>query len=178
MLEKSKPKLGDDGTPILDTNGNTNFVLLNEKNEATFICKNCGTGVTRDLSRVIHAQTAIRVKCKCKCGDVFRVLVERRCDFRKIVNLLGMCHYLNDSNLTQKRLIKVLDISHTGLQFSINDMPEFTVGDMVLADFRLDDINSTEIKVKGAVKRIRLKNVGIEITAIDRPKKLIFYLIS
>ena len=178
MVEKSKTKLRDDSTPILDTNGDTNRVFLNEKNEATFLCKNCGTGVTRELSKVIHAQTAIRIKCKCKCGNVFRVLVERRRDFRKSVNLLGMCHYPNDSNLTQKRLIKVLDISRKGLQFSINDMPGFTVGDKVLADFRLDDINYTEIKVKGAVKRIRSKNVGIEITAIDRQKKLTLYLIS
>jgi hypothetical protein len=109
---------------------------------------------------------------------VFRVLVERRRDYRKNVNLLGMCRYLNDADLTEKLLIKVLDISRKGLQFSINDMPGFTVGDKVLADFRLDDINYTEIKVKGAVKRIRSKNVGIEITAIDRPKKLAFYLIS
>ena len=178
MLEKSKPKLGDDGTPILDTNGNTNFVLLNEKNEATFICKNCGTGVTRDLSRVIHAQTAIRVKCKCKCGDVFRVLVERRCDFRKIVNLLGMCHYLNDSNLTQKRLIKVLDISHTGLQFSIYGLPEFKLRDKIIVQVRLDDRENTEMKGRGIVRRIRSNSVGIEFISIGRPGKLSSYLLQ
>lgn len=178
MVEKSRPKLRDDNTPILDSNGDIDYVYLNEKNEATFLCKKCGISVTRELSKVIHAQTAIRIKCKCKCGNVFRVLVERRRDYRKNVNLLGMCRYLNDADLTQKLLIKVLDISRKGLQFSINDMPGFTVGDKVLADFRLDDINYTEIKVKGAVKRIRSKNVGVEITAIDRPKKLAFYLIS
>ena len=178
MLEKLKPTLRDESTPILETNVNTNRVFLNENNEAVFLCKNCGTGVKRDLSKVIHAQTAIRVKCKCRCGNVFRVLVERRCDFRRNVDLLGMCHCIEDSNLTQKRLIKVLDISRKGLQFSINDMPRFTVGDKVFADFNLDDINNTEIKVEGAVKRIRSKNVGIEFTAIDCPKKLGFYLIS
>ncbi|MGD8702172.1 MAG: PilZ domain-containing protein [Desulfosarcina sp.] len=178
MVEKLETKIRDDSTPMLDTNGDTDRVFLNEKNEATFLCNDCGTGVTRGLSKVIHAQTAIRVKCKCKCGSVFRVLVERRRDFRKSVSLLGMCYYPNDSNLTKKRLIKVLDISRTGLQFSINDMPGFIVGDKILAGFRLDDINYTEINVKGAVKRIRSKNVGIEITAIDRPKKLTLYLIG
>ena len=178
MVEKSKPGFRADSIPILDTNGGTNRVFLNEKNEATFLCKNCGSSVTRELSKVIHAQIAIRIKCKCKCGNVFRVLVERRRDFRKSVDLLGMCHYQDDYDLTQKQLIKVLDISRTGLQFSINDMPGFTVGDKVLADFRLDDINYTEIKVKGAIKRIHSKNIGLEITDIDRPKKLTFYLIS
>jgi hypothetical protein len=178
MLEKLNPTHMDESTPILETNKNTNRVFLNGNSEATFLCKNCGTGVTRDLSKVIHAQTAIRVKCKCKCGNVFRVLVERRCDYRKKVNLLGMCHCIEDTILTQKRLIKVLDISRKGLQFSTNDMSGFTVGDKVLADFNLDDINNTEIKVKGAVKRIRSKNVGIEFNAIDCQRELTFYLIS
>jgi hypothetical protein len=176
MVEKSKPTHKIDSTPILDTDGSTHFVFLNEKNEATFNCKKCGNGVTRDLSKVLHAQTAIRIKCKCKCGHVFRVFVERRRSSRKIVNFLGMCHFQDGSNLAQKRLIKVLDISPTGLQFSINLMPKFTVGDKVLADFRLDDRNYTEIKVNGAVKRIRSNKVGIEFTAIDRPKKLSLYL--
>ncbi len=178
MVEKSSSKRRDDNTPILDTHRDTDYVFLNEKNEATFVCKSCGISVTRQLGKVIYAKSAIRVKCKCKCGNVFRVLVERRRDSRKSVDLLGMCHYLNAYNIAEKRLIKVLDISRTGLQFSINDMPKFTVGDKVFADFKLDDINFTEIKVKGAVKRIRSKHVGIEITTIDRPKKLIFYLFS
>ena len=89
-----------------------------------------------------------------------------------------MCHYLSDSGQTQKRLIKVLDLSPTGLQFSINDMPGFNVGDKVFADFRLDDRNYTEIKIKGAIKRMRLKKVGIEFISIERPKLLTLYLLS
>jgi len=170
----AKPK--DDIAPILDTHGETNHVFLNENNEANFLCKNCGNGVTRDLSKLLHAQTAIRVKCKCKCGNVFRVLVERRRNHRKTVNLLGMCHYLNGSGQTQKHLIKVLDISPKGLQFSLNDMPRFNVGDKVFADFRLDDRNYSEIQVKGAIKRMRSKNVGMEFIAIERPKILTLYL--
>jgi hypothetical protein len=168
----------DDIAPLLDAHDDTNHVFLNENNEATFLCKNCGNGVTRDLSKLLHAQAAIRVKCKCKCGNVFRVLVERRRNHRKTVNLLGMCHYLNGSGQTKKHLIKVLDISPTGLQFSINDMPRFNVGDKVFADFRLDDRNYTEIQVKGAIKRMRSKKVGMEFIAIERPKILTLYLSS
>jgi len=178
MTEKIKSRHKDDITPLLDAHGDINRVFLNEKNEATFLCTNCGNAVTRDLSRLLHAQAAIRVKCKCKCGNVFRVLVERRRNHRKIVNLLGMCHYLSDSGQTEKRLIKVLDISPTGLQFSINDMPGFNVGDKVFADFRLDDRNYTEIKVKGAIKRMRSQEVGMEFISVERPKLLTLYLLS
>lgn len=178
MTDKINPKHKDNITPILETHDDTNRVFLNDKNEATFLCSNCGKGVTRDLSKMVHTQAAIRVTCKCKCGNVFRVLVERRRNHRKIVNLLGMCHYLSDSGQTQKRLIKVLDISPTGLQFSLNDTPRFNVGDKVFADFRLDDRNYTEIKVKGAIKRMRSKEVGIEFISIERPKLLTLYLLS
>ena len=176
MIEKFTPNHKDDSTPILNADEGINHVFLNENNEATFLCKKCGNGVTRDLTDVLHAQSAIRVKCKCKCGHVFRVLVERRRNYRKSVNLLGVCHYRNGSGQTQKRLIKVTDISPAGLQFSINDLPDFNVGDKIIADFRLDDRNYTEIKVKGSVKRMQSKEVGIEITAIERPKKLTLYL--
>ncbi|WP_319521423.1 PilZ domain-containing protein [uncultured Desulfosarcina sp.] len=178
MDEKINSKHKDDITPLLDTYEDTDYVFLNEKNEATFLCKNCGNGVTRDLSMLLSTQSAIRVRCKCKCGNVFRVLVERRRNQRKIVNFLGMCHYLSDSGQTKKRLIKVLDISPTGLQFSINDMPRLNVGDKVFADFRLDDRNYTEIKVKGAIKRMRSKKVGLEFISIERPKVLTLYLLG
>ena len=177
MIDKSAPKHKDTSTPVMDSNADPKYVILNEKNEATFLCKNCGNGITKDLSNVLNAQSAIRVKCTCKCGHVFRVLVERRRNYRKSVNFLGMCHYLDGNGHTQKRLIKVTDISSAGLQFSINDLPQFDIGDKVIADFKLDDRNYSEIKVKGSIKRMRSKTVGIEFTAIEGPKKLDLYLL-
>lgn len=176
MIETLNSKNQDDTVPLLDTDGDTIHVFLNKKNEATFLCNNCGNGVTRDLSKVLHVQTAIRVKCKCKCGHVFRVLVERRRNYRKSLNLLGMCQYLNSSGHTQKHLIKILDLSSTGLQFSFNGLHEFKVRDKVIVEFTLDDREKTEIRGKCTVKRIRSKSVGIEFTSIEHQRKLTFYL--
>jgi hypothetical protein len=170
------PKCKDDITPILDANEDTNYVFLDEKNEATFFCKNCGNVVTRGLSSVIHAQTAVRVRCKCKCGHLFRVLVDRRRNYRKTVKLLGMCLYVKCSGHIKRRLITILDISSSGLHFSIYGRPEFKLRDKIIVQVRLDDRENTEVKGKGFVRRIRSNSVGIEFISNDHPGKLHFYL--
>ncbi len=175
MIDKSAPKHKDTSTPVMDSNADQKYVILNEKNEATFLCKNCGRGVTRDLSKVLHAQSAIRVKCTCKCRHVFRVLVDRRRNYRKIVKLLGMCLYIKSSGHIERRLVKILDISSTGLRFSIYGRPEFRLRDRIIVQVRLDDRENTEIKGKGIVRRILSNCVGIEFTAIERPQKLALY---
>jgi c-di-GMP-binding flagellar brake protein YcgR len=160
MTETSNSKhKGQYPTKSADKDG-TITAFLNNKDEATFMCNNCGNAVTRDVSKFVHAQTAIRVKCKCKCGHVFRVLVDRRRNYRKTVNLLGTCHYLNSSGDNKKSLIKIIDISSTGFQISTNGFPGFKVGK----------------KVKATVKRIQAKSVGLEFIAIDDQQKLAFYL--
>jgi len=176
MVETSDTKYKDHDPTIPAAKDGTIRVFLNNQNEAIFLCKNCGNAITRDLSGVVHAQTAIRVKCKCKCGHVFRVLVERRRNYRKTVNFLGTCHYFNSSGDIQKSLIKIIDISSTGLHVSISGLPKFKVGNNVIVEFRLDDRENTKMKVKATVKRIRSESVGLEFIAIDDQQKLTFYL--
>ena len=178
MIVKSNSNYKDHYSTIPVAKDENIHVALNDQKEATFLCNNCGNSVTRNLSKFLHAPTAIRVKCKCKCGHVFRVLVERRRNHRKNVDFLGMCHFRSDSGNTQKRLINILDISRAGLQFSVNDMAGFTVGDTVFADFSLDNRNHTEMKVKGAIKRMRSKTVGIEFITVERQKMLNLYLLN
>jgi hypothetical protein len=83
---KSQP----DRSSGLSVNKKEHRVFINDRGEATFICTVCDKGVIRDLSDFIHTRSAVRLKCKCSCGNVYRVLVERRRHFRKPVNLLGM----------------------------------------------------------------------------------------
>jgi len=153
-------------------------VVLNDKKEGVFLCPACDNSVVRDLSKVVHAKSAIKVKCNCKCGNVFRVLVERRKNFRKVVNLVGMCHFIDDSGQKRKRLIKIHDLSFSGLRFSLNSLPEFRFGDQIIVDFRLDDMERKDVKEKGVVVRIESKIVGIQFTSEDRCRPLKLYLMN
>ena len=114
-------------------------VFVNDRGEGTFICPACNKGVIRDLSDFSDLQSAVRLKCKCSCGKVYRVLVERRRHFRKPVNLVGKFIFQPSQGNAVKGLAKIRDISQSGMRFSVNNMPDFKVGDMLIIEFTLDD---------------------------------------
>jgi hypothetical protein len=151
-------------------------VFINDRGEGTFICPACNNGVIRDLSQFAQAKTAIRLKCKCSCGNAYRVLLERRQHFRKPVNLVGMFIFSGSNGHPTKGLIKVRDISQSGIQFSINSMPEFGVGDKLIIEFTLDDEERSQIRETGIVQWIQSNTVGLDFQATDHYGKLGRYL--
>jgi hypothetical protein len=155
---------------------NEKRVFLNDRGEGTFICPACDKGVIRDLSQFAESRTAVRLKCKCSCGNVYRVLVERRQHFRKAANLVGMFTFREANGRPTKGLIKVRDISKSGIQFSVNSMPEFEVGDRLTIEFTLDDEERSQIREEGIVQRIHSNVVGLSFKTTDHYGKLGQYL--
>jgi hypothetical protein len=151
-------------------------VFINDRGEATFICPTCNKGVIRDLSDFMHTRSAVRLKCRCSCGNVYRVLVERRRHFRKPVNLVGLFFYTGGKCGQVKGLIKIRDISQSGLQFSINSMPEFKVGEKLTIEFTLDDEEHSKIREEGTVSRIQSNIVALKFNTTDHYGKLGRYL--
>ena len=129
MDSQTELKNQPDRSTGLSVDKKENRVFINDRGEGTFICPACNNGVIRDLSQFAQAKTAIRLKCKCSCGNVYRVLLERRHHFRKPVNLVGMLLFKGRKGNPTKGLIKIRNISQSGIQFSVNSMPEFEVGD-------------------------------------------------
>ena len=151
-------------------------VFLNDRGEGTFICPVCEKGVIRDLSQFLETKTAIRLKCKCSCGNDYRVLLERRRHFRKPTNLVGMFFFRRGPGSPMKGLIKIRDISQSGIQFSVNSMPEFEVGDKLIIEFTLDDEERSLIREEGVVQRIQSNIVGLDFKTTDHYGKLGRYL--
>ena len=153
-------------------------VFLNDKEDGTFICPACNNGVIKHLGKFSKSQTAVWLKCRCKCGHVYRALVERRRFFRKPVNLVGTYYYNEGENNPRKGPIKILDISQSGLQFSLNSMPEFKVGDRIVIEFRMDDRERSQIREMGTVKDMRSNKVGLQFDSVDPNDGLGLYLIN
>jgi len=151
-------------------------VFINDKGQGTFICPACEKGVIRDLSQFTEIKSAVRLKCKCNCGNVYRVLVERRRHFRKSVNLVGMFIYRGAKKAPPKGLIKILDISQSGICFSVNAIPEFEVGSKLTLEFTLDDEEHSQVQEDCTVRRIRSNIVGVEFDKLDHYGKLGRYL--
>jgi hypothetical protein len=151
-------------------------IFINDRGEGTFICPACQKGVIRDLSQFSEVQAAVRLKCKCSCGNDYRVLLERRRHFRKSVNLVGMFFYQGDNGNPSKGLIKIRNISQSGIQFSVNSIPEFEVGDKLTIEFTLDDLEHSQVREAGIVQRIQSNIVGLDFETTDHYGKLGRYL--
>jgi hypothetical protein len=151
-------------------------VFLNDREEGTFTCPACSKGVIRNLSAFAQTRTAIRLKCKCSCGNVYRVLVERRRHFRKPVNLMGIFFFQGAKDRPTKGLARIRDISQSGIQFSINSMPDFEIGDKLIIEFTLDDKEHSRIREEGIVRRIQSNIIGLTFQTTDRYGKLGQYL--
>ena len=159
-----------------ETGDQEHRVYMNDRGEVTFICPACEKGVIRDLSEFAAAKAAVRLKCKCGCGHIYRVLVERRRHFRKPVNLMGKFVYQTDQGKSVKGLIRVRDISQSGIRFSVNSMPDFAIGDKLVIEFTLDDLEHSQIRETGIVRRIQNNMVGLSFKSIDHYGKLGQYL--
>jgi hypothetical protein len=151
-------------------------VFLNDRGEGTFICPACDKGVIRDLSQFSAIESVIRLKCKCSCGNVYRTLVERRHHFRKPVNLMGTFLFEKGQDKPVKGLIKIQDISQSGIRFSMSSVPVFSVGDRLNIEFTLDDEERSQIREEGIVQRIHENIIGLTFKHTDHYGKLGQYL--
>lgn len=151
-------------------------VFLNDRGEGTFICPSCEKGVIKDLQQFAETRTVVRIKCRCSCGHVYRVLVERRRHFRKPANLLGTFSYDGGTGRPVKGVIRIRDISQSGVRFSVNSIPDFAVGDRLTIEFTLDDKERSQIREDGVVRRIQSNMVGLAFKNTDHYGKLGQYL--
>ncbi len=151
-------------------------VFINDRGEGTFICPSCDKGVIRDLNAFTNTDSAVRLKCTCSCGNVYRVLIERRRHFRQHAKLVGMFSHRAATGQPTKGLVKILDISRSGLKFSVNSMPEFEVGSKLTLEFTLDDKDRSQVQEVCTVRRIQSNIVGVEFENLDHYGKLGQYL--
>ena len=176
MVPEAKSKHMPHATAGLSSEGKEHRIFINDRGEGTFVCPACNKGVIKDLSQFSEIQKAVRLKCKCSCGNAYRVLLERRHHYRKPVSLVGMYFFQGGKGAPIKGLIKIRDISQSGIQFLVNSMPEFQVGDNLTIEFTLDDEERSQIREAGIVQRIQSNIVGLDFKTTDHYGKLGRYL--
>jgi hypothetical protein len=152
-------------------------VFLNNKNEGIFICPVCNNRVERDLSDLFSYASEIRLNCKCKCGNTYKAFVERRKYIRKPVNFTGTYTHKKNNGTSIKDAIRILNISRSGMLFSVSNAPDFKTGDRLVIEFRLNEDVESQIREEGIVKRIQLNKVGLQFTSEERYGKLGMFLL-
>ena len=178
MVETKKDHLPSEHGKDATSDDKVMRVFLNNQCKGSFICPACKKGVIKDLSEIARSKSAVHIRCKCACGHVYRVLVERRQFFRRKVKMVGMyIQHRGSGQSPLKGIITVQNISQSGVCFSVNSSPHFKIGDLLTVEFTLDDTDRSKVREEGVVQRIEANMVGLEFTSTDRYGKLGQYLL-
>ncbi|MBI5062246.1 MAG: PilZ domain-containing protein [Desulfatitalea sp.] len=154
-------------------------VFITSNNMATFVCPQCGNVTTANVSKYAATDKRITVKCNCSCGHRFSVALEKRRQYRKTADLPGMYFYRLPNGDMDKGIMRVVDVSSTGLKLRLNVPRNFEVGEMLRVEFHLDDKRRTFIEKRVIVRNVIQTLVGTSFAPNegDDPN-LGFYLMS
>ena len=142
-------------------------VFVTESNMAVFECPQCNKGKSVDVSRFKDVRRAVRLKVKCPCGHIYRVVLERRRHFRKDVNFPGTYTHVLSDYREEKGGITVKNLSRSGVKVRLNVEKGFKIGDILLVEFQLDDKQRSLIKKNAVIKKISDSYLGLEFNSID-----------
>lgn len=136
-------------------------VFISSNNTATFRCPVCEKAKTADVSRHAESDKKITVTCTCVCGHKFRCRLEKRRQYRKTADLPGKFTLLGKDGPDDTGLMKIVDISTTGLKFQATVPRDFPTGTELRVEFCLDDRNRTTMEKRVVVRNVRGPNVGV-----------------
>ena len=151
-------------------------VLVNVENIAVFECPKCGTTRTVNMSDKKHLGESIKTRCTCKKCDhtfVVDVILERRKYYRKETDIAG--EYSTADNAI-KGLMKVHNVSLSGIRFKVNESKEIKEGQKINVTFILDDSHRSEIKKEIIIKNVDGLFINAEFVSVDQYDKLASYL--
>jgi hypothetical protein len=142
----------------------TQKVFVTSNNMASFMCPKCEQTRSADVSKYKDLERAVNIKVKCPCGHNYTVTLERRKQYRKEVNFSGSYTHLK---LSEKGTMNVKDISRTGLKLKLNLKRDYQVGDKMMVEFHLDDMQRTLIKKEVIIRKVYENTYGTEFTSVD-----------
>ena len=157
----------------------TEKVYVTSKQMATFICPLCQKSKTVNVSKYASLDKMVKVKVTCPCGYGYTSILEKRKKYRKATNLPGSFVHLVEGRPTRGGLMKVKDLSTSGLKIHVNTEHHCAVGDIIQVEFSLDDSHRTLIRKKVIVRNIVGQTIGTEFAPTEPiDKALGFYLFS
>ena len=157
----------------------TEKAFITSQQTAKFVCQKCQRSKIADVSKYTNLDKKITINVKCPCGHSFSTLFELRKQYRKEVNLPGSFVHFIDGKPVGKGLMTICDLSRTGMKLKVNFEYNFSVGDVLLNSFFLDNPQKTAINKKVIIKTINMPFIGTEFPITEREdKELGFYLLK
>jgi predicted RNA-binding Zn-ribbon protein involved in translation (DUF1610 family) len=154
------------------TKTTTQRIYLNNNDEASITCPNCGKSKIKNLSNYKIFHTPIKVKCS--CGHIFKIIIESRRYYRKNTNIPGRFKGKEPGNAGS---IVIENLSLSGIGFKTRFKNNIQVGEILEVSFTLDNEAKSEIIKTVRVKRVQDNFIGAEFCDLkDFGKELGYYL--
>jgi hypothetical protein len=152
-------------------------IHITREQTAVITCPMCQISKTTDVSKVIKLEKMAKFNVRCRCGHIFTALLERRKHYRKETNLTGSYVRLVSGKPLGRGHMTVRDLSLTGMRLEVHGPHDFSEGDIMEIEFRLDDMKKTLIKRKVVVRNVKNYYLGIEFFQTEKEDKALgFYL--
>jgi hypothetical protein len=147
---------------------------VRDDNTATLSCPACGTSKQITAEQFRHGRHTISVRCRCQ--QVFSVLLDFRRHYHKQVKLVGTYEHIG-LGATGGGIIHIDNISMGGVGCVISGLHQIAEGQELLLEFQLDDKKKTMLKKRVIVQSVRHDTVGCVFKdPTDIEKALGFYL--
>lgn len=151
-------------------------VHVRSNNTATLICPTCNTVKQIAVDRFRHGRHTMSVRCRCQ--QVFSILLNFRRHYRKQTNLPGTYEILSAGGVGGG-IIHVCNISRSGVGFNVSGLHKIEKGQELRVEFQLNDKNKTVLNKLATVRSVRQNAVGCEFKGnvdTEMDKALGFYL--
>ena len=147
---------------------------IRDNNAATLVCPACG--LVRQIAVAKFRNDRHTLAIRCRCGHVYSVLLDFRRHFRKPTSLAGT-YVSRDPAGPGGGVIRILNISRSGVGFTVSGRHRILPGQELQIEFQLTDRNRTVIKKQAVVRTVQENTVGCEfLCAGELDKALGFFL--
>ncbi len=127
-------------------------------------CPRCCFQKAIDTDECVKGSGKIRLKIKCRCGEIFKALLEKRSYSRSVFGSKGHVVIEDLSEILSGLSVSIQDISVSGVHIE-TDYPElFRIGNKVRIKIYCSHPKGAYISKDGNVDNINHNSVGIHFT--------------
>ena len=150
-------------------------VHIRDNNAATLVCPACG--LVRQIAVAKFRNDRHTLAIRCRCGHVYSVLLDFRRHFRKPTSLAGT-YVSRDPAGPGGGVIRILNISRSGVGFTVSGRHRILPGQELQIEFQLTDRNRTVIKKQAVVRTVQENTVGCEFLCAGELDKALGFVLQ
>lgn len=138
-----------------------------QKYSVVIKCPRCDFQKAIDTDKCVNGSAKIGLKVKCRCGEIFKALLEKRKYSRSVFQSKGHVIIEDLSEIISGLSVLIRDISVSGVRIE-TDYPElFQVGHKVSLKIYCSNPGGAFISKDGTVNNIHQKSIGINFNQIS-----------